>query len=348
MKHALIYVATICTVTLSAFAAKPAINANAKLKDGSNIKGEFLTKRVVGTTLFTTNISLNPKTIKTLTFLNTNGEANVELVNSDKFSMKVANEKFAIKSLLGELKLPRASLESISFSKKAKPNKAPSKGLIFHCTFDNEEALSSPKIGPKVKLELGKLKENFGKKGGSLFVNPGIAGAEICFPKGFFGKEGTIEFWANMASGKTEFSTGGDPRFFIINTAAGNEIANLEFASNNGCGNSGFCCNMCGLRAYTNRGFSFLKPYSDVFKGADYNGWHHYKLIWTTDSVSLFIDEKCVAKESGNINIKELTDSEIIMSIPLNRVTGKSFNNKSAFYIDEFKIWNYAKETLKN
>ena len=37
------------------------------------------------------------------------------------------------------------------------------------------------------------------------------------------------------------------------------------------------------------------------------------------------------------------SDSEILMDIPLNRIRGKSFNNKSAFYMDDLKMWNYAK-----
>ena len=31
------------------------------------------------------------------------------------------------------------------------------------------------------------------------------------------------------------------------------------------------------------------------------------------------------------------------MDIPLNRKTGKSYNNKSPFMMDELKIWNRAK-----
>jgi hypothetical protein len=142
-----------------------------------------------------------------------------------------------------------------------------------------------------------------------------------------------------MASGKTEFSTGGDPRFFIMHTSDGNEIANLEFASNNGCGNSGFGGTFCGLRAQANRGFSYMMPYSDVFKGADYNGWHHYALTWTANSIKIFIDGNVVCSSNGSVNINLIEDSEIVMSIPLNRKTGKSYNNKSAFYMDELKIW---------
>ena len=38
---------------------------------------------------------------------------------------------------------------------------------------------------------------------------------------------------------------------------------------------------------------------------------------------------------------------EEVMDIPLNRIRGKSFNNKSAFYMDNLKVWNYAKTNFE-
>ena len=84
-------------------------------------------------------------------------------------------------------------------------------------------------------------------------------------------------------------------------------------------------------------------PYSDVFKGEDYNGWHHYALVWTPTTLSIYLDGRKVCGADGKINTEQLAKSEITMDIPLNRITGKSFNNKSAFYMDELKIWNRAK-----
>ena len=51
------------------------------------------------------------------------------------------------------------------------------------------------------------------------------------------------------------------------------------------------------------------------------------------------IDGKCVRGSDGCVNANLIMDSEIVMSIPLNRKTGKSYNNKSAFFMDELKIW---------
>ena len=341
MKRQVVVAFSFVGLLCAAVAGEVGISANATLKDGSVVKGEFLTKTINGSTLFSKTLAINSEDVRSLAFSNTNGEAKVELVNGDKFAIKVADPTLTVKSLLGELKIPRENFRSISFSSQKKGNSSSDAGLVFHCTFDDEASLSSPNVGPSVKLELGKIKPNSGYNNsfGSLFVNPGIAGAEIRFPKGFFSQEGAIEFWANMASGKTEFSTGGDPRFFVIHTSAGTEIAHLEFASNNGSGNSGLGGTFCGLRAQTNQGFSYMMPYSDVFKGADYNGWHHYALVWTANSIKIFIDGKVVCGSNGIVNTNLIMDSEIIMSIPLNRRTGKSYNNKSAFFMDELKIW---------
>ncbi len=330
-------------LSLAAFAGKTpcTILATASLKDGSTIKGEFLTSQITGSTAFMEKLVLEPTIIKSLTFTGTNGESKVSLCNGDGFTMKISNDRFKLKSLIGSLEIPRTNFRSLAFSSQ-RGTSAAKDGLVFSCTFDDEKSVASPAIGPSVKLELGRIKGN-GKNGGALYVEPGVAGAQIAFPAGIFGNEGCIEFWANMASGKTEFTTGGDPRFFLLSDSMGREFAYLEFASNNGCGNSGFGGHICGLRAQTNRGCSFMMPYSDVFKGQNYNGWHHYAFVWSVGSLRIFIDGKLVCSGRGQYDTATFSDSEILMDIPLNRIRGKSFNNKSAFYMDDLKIWNYAK-----
>ena len=317
------------------------ISANATLKDGSTFKGEFTTKSITGSTLFMEKLELDPALVKTVTFVNTNGESKIELNNGDKFAMTVADEAFAIKSLLGELNIPRKNFRSITLSSRRISAGGCDDGLIFYCTFDDEASVAAPAVGPSVKMELGKIIADKGKTGGALFVNPGIAGAQIAFPSGSFGTEGCIEFWANMASGKTEFTTGGDPRFFLLSAKDGTEIAHFEYASNNGCGNSGLGGHICGLRTQTNSGCSYLMPYSAVFKGEDYNGWHHYAFAWSTTELAIYVDGKLFCRTEGTLNAKQIA-GDVIMDIPLNRLSGKSFNNKSAFYMDELKIWNKA------
>ena len=344
MKQTYILALVLTTAGLTTFAQNAAITiaANATLKDGSSVKGEFATEYVSGSTIFTEKLNLDPAVVKSLTFAGTNGESKVELANGDKFAMTVANECFAIKSLLGELNIPRNNFRAIALSARKVPANGNDNGLVFYCTFDDEASLTSPAVGPSVKLELGQIKNN-GKNGGALFVQPGVAGAETILPEGTLATEGCIEFWANMASGKTEFSTGGDPRFFVMFDAKGAEIAHFEFASNNGCGNSGLGGHFYGFRTQTNTGYSYMMPYSDIFKGEDYNGWHHYAFVWAQTYLAIFIDGRDVCRATGNVNAQEIVNTVVTLDIPLNRTTGKSFNNKSAFYMDELKIWNFAK-----
>ena len=330
------------TNDITVTANETVVTANATLKDGSTVKGEFLTQKITGSTVFANQLALDPAIIKSLTITGTNGETKVTLVNGDTFAMNISNAGFKIKSLLGELEIPRTNFRSLTFSIFRGRNAADG-GLVFYCTFDDDTATKTPAVGPAVKIELGQIIVHEGKNNGSLFVKPGIAGAEVVFPTGTFTNEGCIEFWANMASGKTEFSTGGDPRFIVLLDEKGNEKSHFEFASNDGCGNSGLSGHFFGLRTQTHTGFNYTMPYSDIFKGADYNGWHHYALVWTPTSLSIYLDGKKACSSAGRLNTDELARGQIVMDIPLNRNTGKSYNNKSAFLIDELKIWNIAK-----
>ena len=345
MNSACTIAVVLSTIALVTFAqdATTTIVANSTLKDGSSVKGEFATEHIVGSTIFAEKLNINPAIVKSLTFAGTNGESKVELANGDKFAMTVANASFKINSLLGELAIPRANVRTISLSARKVSANGFEDGLVFYCTFDDEAAITSPVVGQPVKLELGELCPDKGKNGGALFVNPGVAGAQIAFPAGTFGNEGCVEFWANMASGKTEFTTGGDPRFFIMLDANGTEQGHFEFASNNGCGNSGLGGHFFGIRTQTHTGYSYMMPYSDIFKGENYNGWHHYAFVWTPTRLTIFLDGKELCGTTGQLNTEAVANSAITFDIPLNRRTGKSFNNKSAFYMDELKIWNFAK-----
>ena len=102
MRFATILSAALSAATFAVVAQDATIiSANATLKDGSTVKGEFTTKRITGSTIFTEKLELDPALVKTVAFANTNGESKVELNNGDKFAMTVADEAFAIKSLLG-------------------------------------------------------------------------------------------------------------------------------------------------------------------------------------------------------------------------------------------------------
>ena len=157
MKQTYILALVLTTAGLTTFAQNATITiaANATLKDGSSVKGEFATEYVSGSTIFTEKLNLDPAVVKSLTFAGTNGESKVELANGDKFTMTVANDTFAIKSLLGELAIPRANFRSLAFSVRKCAQNGVEDGLVFYCTFDDEASLTSPAVGPSVKLELG-------------------------------------------------------------------------------------------------------------------------------------------------------------------------------------------------
>ena len=102
MRFATILSAALSAATFAVVAQDTTIiSANATLKDGSTVNGEFSTKSITGSTIFMEKLELDPALVKTVTFVNTNGESKIELKNGDRFAMTVADEAFAIKSLLG-------------------------------------------------------------------------------------------------------------------------------------------------------------------------------------------------------------------------------------------------------
>ena len=147
MKHFI--AAVFASVIFAALAADDAVvSANATLKDGSTIKGEFLAQKISGSTVFANQLALDPAIIKSLTFTGTNGDAKVSLVNGDTFAVTIANDTFAIKSLLGDLKIPRANFRALSLSVCHGGNAAEG-GLVFYCTFDDKTSITTPAVGPK-------------------------------------------------------------------------------------------------------------------------------------------------------------------------------------------------------
>ena len=77
-----------CVCALAVFAGTDAtVNVTATLKDGSSVRGDFLTKNITGATLFAKKLVLTPSIVKTVNFTSTNGEAKVELSNGDRFAI---------------------------------------------------------------------------------------------------------------------------------------------------------------------------------------------------------------------------------------------------------------------
>ena len=186
MKHLIVALFTSAAIAVSAadeatvaLTTDATITANATLKDGSTIKGEFLTQKITGSTVFANQLALDPTIIKSFTFTSTNGEAKVSLVNGDAFAMNISNAGFKIKSLLGDLEIPRTNFRAISLS-VCRGGNAADGGLAFYCTFDDEASITTPAVGPKGIFQGGEFTP--GKNGNALFVPAFTSGAKFDLP----------------------------------------------------------------------------------------------------------------------------------------------------------------------
>ena len=317
------------------------ISANATLKDGSTFKGEFTTKSITGSTLFMEKLELDPALVKTVAFANTNGESKVELNNGDKFAMKVSNDNFAIRSLLGELNIPRTNFRSFSLSERKVSAGGSDDGLVFHCTFDDEAGITSPVIGPRGTVCSREFVD--GKVNKAVRVPTGSSAGFFTLPPETFGKEGCIEFWAKIEP-RREFYRDCDPRMIFIKSPAG--WFTVEYSSNNGGGRGGFCVRCFGFEYIKGGSYGAGYKYSDVI--SDVSAWHHYAFSWTETDLTIYIDGNALKGAfktgDGRINEDKLKGSTSVMGLPNSNANPYNTEPNSAFSIDELKIWNHAKQ----
>ena len=331
-------------------AAKTTVAATALLSDGSTVKGEFLAPKITGSTAFSGKLALNPEIIKALTFIGTNGEAKVSLVNGDAFAMTIANDAFAVKSLLGDLKIPRANFRALSLS-VCRGGNAAEGGLVFYCTFDDEASITTPAVGPKGIFQGGEF--TAGKNGNALFVPAFTSGAKFDLPSGVIGTAGTIEFWgkANELGPLTE---GGCPRFFEILKIGKGEISQ-DWNSNNGGGGYGLTFRMDGLPWMATSSFEYSSAMRSSYRRPPMRPdaeWHHYALVWDVNGVEIpgkpsaavYLDGRLILSTpfvptwKGPVNVAD--GSTLLFSCREDEMPGYG---RRAFTIDDFKIWNYAK-----
>ena len=321
--------------------AKTTVAATALLSDGSIVKGEFSTKSITGSTIFLEKLELDPALVKTIAFINTNGASKVELNNGDKFAMTVADGNFAIKSLLGDLCIPRTNFRSISLSAKKISSGGCDEGLVFYCTFDDETAITSPAVGPKGTICSREFVS--GKVNGAVRVPVGSSAGFFNLPPETFGKEGCIEFWAKIEP-RREVYRDCDPRMIFIKSPAG--WFTVEYSSNNGGGRGGFCIRCFGFEYIKGGAFGSGYRYSDIIR--DVAEWHHYAFSWTEDSLSVYIDGvKLVGTYKtgeGRIDEEKLKSAPSVMGLPNSNTNLYNTEPNSAFSIDELKIWNHPKQ----
>lgn len=341
-----------CVCALVAFAdAKPTVSVTATLKDGSSVRGDFLTKDITGATLFAKNLVLAPSIVKTVNFTSTNGEAKVELSNGDRFTMTVSNGAFAVRSLLGNLKIPRASLRAMSLSARTAAAKGGATGgLIFHCTFDDAASITSPAVGPAGTFMTGTFED--GKIGKALLTKPYTNHAAFEFPQGFLRDSGCIEFWAKILKPSSMVGDGGDPRLLAITRADNRDfVFNVDIVSNDGGGNSGFALRTWyGGKASIN-GMRPLR-YEELFPAGDWRDWHHYAILWDINGISglsgspktaLLVDGKLTIGAGHDTILITPSTKAHVLGITCDPALSPRHNTKSPFLIDDIKIWNYAK-----
>ncbi|MBQ3749422.1 MAG: hypothetical protein II863_18585 [Kiritimatiellae bacterium] len=329
------------TNDITVTANETVVTANATLKDGSTVKGEFLTQKITGSTIFLKKLALDPSIVKSISFPGTNNAAKIELENGDKFTMKVHNKTFPFASILGELNVQRKNIRSLTLTKRRTASKGDEAGLVFHCTFDDEAAITSPAVGPKGTV----CSRDFvaGKVNGAVHVPTGSSAGFFNLPPETFGKEGCIEFWAKIEP-RREFYRDCDPRMIFIKSPAG--WFTVEYSSNNGGGRGGFCVRCFGFEYIKGGSFGGGYKYADVIP--DVSAWHHYAFSWTETDLTIYIDGNALKGAfktgDGRINEDKLKGSTSVMGLPNSNANPYNTEPNSAFSIDELKIWNHAKQ----
>ena len=226
--------------------------------------------------------------------------------------------------------------------------------LLYHCTFDDAAAIERPAAGPSGTFLGGTFEE--GRAGNALRVRKGLSSAIVRFEKGVLRPRGTIEFWAKIENDRETFGDGGDPRFFMMETAPGSETV-FQLAANDGCGRGGLSIYHQGLSAASEDHCLGPARYDSVVPGAT-KGWHHYALVWDENGVpgpdgpvalAAFIDGRRIPLHGDTGLAKAPRMAARFLANPatlffsLNPELDRGFNNKTDFLIDEFKIWSAPK-----
>lgn len=353
MKTTLITIAALFSAHAFCDETTTRVNATASLKDGTVLKAEFLSENFIGSTLFAEKLTLRPELVRFVTF-GSDGKSNITLTNDDSFAISLLDPSYKLSSSLGVLDVSRENIKTLSL-KTAKGTDGNNDGLIFHCSFDSNEAVDTPEVGPKACYNRANLAE--GKFGQALFATRYTPQAAFDLPAKSFDKAGCIEFWAKILKPSFTIGWGGDPRIFTLtDTRTGMTCGNFDIVSNDGTGNSGFVARSVLGNIMSIRGMPHDLSYSDLFTNGNYRDWHHYAIVWDDDGIegltekrrmALLIDGKLIP--CGKTENRSLAEARTMFGAPLRlSFTNDPRNNpdeqtKSNFLLDEFKIWNYAK-----
>ena len=219
--------------------------------------------------------------------------------------------------------------------------------LVFHCTFDGDASIRSPKAGSAGTIAGATYRE--GKIGKALYVPAKSAVATFPFPEGLPTEQGTIEFWGKIEDRKEVFSHAGDPYMFSFVNSRGGIVFEFHFNSNNGSGKSGIIFGLPGGDGCAS--YVGGSRYSAILGSEDTFGWHHYEVSWnsngfggctcTEDNIILIVDGvkrggcKSKAIQSGKLRQMVKGPLTLVFSDP----KGGGGIGNSSFSIDEFRVW---------
>ena len=348
-------------------------SATINLSDGSVVKGVLCDEFLPAVSDNLGDIRLNLDIVKTIKFdrEEQNGRARLDgpdgqkvskcrisFRNGDLLTARIPEQVKALQidTLVGTLSIPLELVASVMIARHANG------GLIYHCTFDDEQSIVHPAAGPAGRYLGGEFVP--GKVGNALLVKARTPAAEVPFPDGLMQPSGTIEFWAKIPGATRDmvYSDGGNPQFFAMSVG---EYVNtfVKYTANDGFGTGGLHADLPGS-AYV----SSLPRWSGSSRYPDFLGdpaaWHHYALVWSEDGLSaasealgrrvvsaLYVDGRLVNPSYGTNGpdrakfLQEFPNKSCVLCFPI--VTGRqqSMENRMDFLIDEFKIWSSPKNT---
>lgn len=310
------------------------IHARVMLSDGSSINGVCQTEDLELETIFDPDLRLPMPLVSEVLSVD-DGRMRLRLANDDILTGRMKTASLSVGSLLGRLTIPFERVRQVRFTSSAGEVGA----LIYYSTFDDPEAILDPVVGPK------------GVPGNATFV-PGRVGnaarvprlgnaGVVNLPKGFLGTKGCIEFWAKIESNKDYFASC-DPRLFCIRYAGGSDVV-LEYSDNNGAGKGGLNIRLPGLGIVSSHqcGGHF---YSEILEDQVCQ-WHHYAMSWNETKCTFYLDGRpyrMAYAYPGHLEESIVKGQSSELGFP-NVRNADGTHPRSAYLIDEFKIWNCEK-----
>ena len=330
------------------------LSATVSLTDGSSLKGSLRRRFVPAESPTLGRLRIDLSSVESIAFEpDPAAAARVAFRNGDLVSAVLApkHDRLVLDTLLGPVPIPIRAVSSISFVPPHSAFSTQHSALLYHCTFDNPSAISSPAAGPAGRLLGGSFVP--GKVGNALRVEKDAPAFESVLPTGFLGPEGCIEFWAKIEGDDPRYVDGGDPLFFSLFDERG-AVTLLQFAANNGFARGGLGGAVMSWPFGTIPHWSGSMPYEGVL-GPDWAGWHHYAMSWKAEGfgdgsfVKVFVDGRPqpvlggVDDDKVPARLADFPNHDHLLGLPWGRSRVDNRRSKKPFLIDEFKIWKTAK-----